>query len=159
MIFKANWQLLLKWHSLHGFLPKSEQAQTLTPAQGGGHKGCSAIDQATQQVIEKETIQLNQHTAINLFLDACHCFDLMVDVCHSMACHHGAAEDYLCIHAQTHCLMRYYVWHKYGVSEDYNTFAHSPSWHGVGQGAADAELQYIVLSDTLIDAYHSYYQP
>jgi len=24
MIFEADWQLLLKWHSAYGFLPKSE---------------------------------------------------------------------------------------------------------------------------------------
>jgi len=39
MIFEADWQLLLKWHSSYGFLPKSKQAQALTPAQGGGRKG------------------------------------------------------------------------------------------------------------------------
>jgi len=60
MIFEADWQLLLKWHSSYGFLPKSEATHTLTPAQGGGHKGHSAIDQATQQVIKTELIKLNQ---------------------------------------------------------------------------------------------------
>jgi len=60
MIFKADWQLLLKWHSSYGFLPKSEQANALTPAQGGGRKGCSTINQATQQVVKTKIIQLNQ---------------------------------------------------------------------------------------------------
>jgi len=32
-------------------------------------------------------------------------------------------------------------------------------WHGASQGAADATLHYIVLSDMLIDAYHSHFQP
>jgi len=50
--------------------------------------------------------------------------------------------------------MKYYVWHKYGVSEDYNTFNQHP-WHGARQGVDDAALQYIMLSDALIDAYHS----
>jgi len=50
--------------------------------------------------------------------------------------------------------MKYYVRHKFGVSTEFNTFAQHP-WHGTGQGAADAALQYIVLSDTLIDAYHT----
>jgi len=54
--------------------------------------------------------------------------------------------------------MKYYVHHKYGVSEDFNTFEHHP-WHGAGQGAADAALRYIVLSDALIDAYHAQIQP
>jgi len=60
MLFEADWQLLLKWHSSYGFLAKSETANTLTPVQGGGRKGRSAIDQATQQVIETELIKLNQ---------------------------------------------------------------------------------------------------
>jgi len=42
--------------------------------------------------------------------------------------------------------------------EDYNTFEQHP-WHGTGQGAADAALRYITLSDSLIDAYHSKIQP
>ncbi len=127
MLFEADWQLLLKWHSPYGFLPKSKATGTLTPAQGGGRKGRSAIDQATQQVIKTELIKLNQKSALNLFLDARWCFDLMVEACHNMACrHHGAADDYLRLHAQTHRTMKYYVWHKYGVSKDYNTFDQHP---------------------------------
>jgi len=53
--------------------------------------------------------------------------------------------------------MRYYVRHKYSVSHDYNTFEDHP-WHGAGQGAADAALRYIVLSDSLINAYHARFQ-
>jgi len=159
MIFEADWQLLLKWHSAKGFLPKSEAQHTLTSVQGGGRKGSSAIDQATQQVVEQELLHLNQKPALDLFLDLRHCFDYMVEACHNMACRrHGAAEDYLRLHAQTHRLMRYYVRHKYGVSSDYNTYEDHP-WHGAGQGAADAALRYIVLSDSLIDAYHARFQP
>jgi len=157
MIFEADWQLLLKWHSSYGFLPKSKLAHALTPAQGGSQKGCSAIDQATQQTIEMEIITLNQRTAIDVFLDLRHCFDLMVEACHNMACR-GTADDYLRLHAQTHRLMKYFVQHKYGVSKDYNTFDLHP-WHGTGQGAADAALRYIVLSDSLIDAYNEKVQP
>jgi len=80
MIFEADWQLVLKWHSSYGFLPKAEQANTLTPDQGGGRKGRSAIDQALQQVAETEIINLNQNPHIVLFLDLRHCFDYMVDV-------------------------------------------------------------------------------
>ncbi len=83
----------------------------------------------------------------------------MVEACHNMACcHHGASVDYLRLHAQTHKLMKYYIRHKYGVSADYNTYEQHP-WHGAGQGAVDAALRYIVLSDTLIDAYHDLLQP
>ena len=147
MIFKADWQLLLKWHSSYGFLPKSETVHTLTPAQGGCHKGHSTI--GMQQNIKMELIKLNQWPAIDLFLEAHHCFNLMVEACHNMTCHqHGTVDNYLWLHAQTHHLMKCYVCHKYGISKDYNTFDQHP-WHGAGQGAADAALQYIVLSDTL----------
>jgi len=54
--------------------------------------------------------------------------------------------------------MKYYVHHNYGNSVDYNTFEMSP-WHGARQGAADAALRYIVLSNALIDAYHNQIQP
>ncbi len=94
-----------------------------------------------------------------MFLDTRWCFNLMVKACHNMACQcHGAADDYLRLHAPTHRSLKYYVRHKYGVSEDYNTFDQHP-WHGAGQGAADAALQYIALSNSLIDAYHSKIQP
>jgi len=86
MIFEADWQLLLKWHSSYSFLPKSELAHALTPVQGGGRKGHSAIDQATQQIIKMEITALNQRTALDLFLNLCHCFGLMVKACHNMAC-------------------------------------------------------------------------
>jgi len=110
MIFEADWQLLLKWHSSKGFLPKTEQAHTLAYEQGGGRKGRSAIDQATQQIVETETIHLNQTPTIDLYLDLRACFDLMVEACHNLACrHHGAADAYLRLHAQMHQLMRYFV--------------------------------------------------
>jgi len=50
------------------------------------------------------------------------------------------------------------VRHKFGVSKDYSTCEQHP-WHGAGQGAANAALQYIVLLDTLIDAYHTKVAP
>jgi len=159
MLFEADWQLLLKWYSSYGFLPKTEQAGTLVHEQGGGRKGRSAIDQATQQIIETEVIHLNQASTIDLYLNLQTCFDLMVEACHNLACRrHGAAEEYLQLHARTHQSMKYYIRHKFGVSAEYNTFEQHP-WHGAGQGAADAALCYIVLSDTLIDAYHTKVAP
>jgi len=86
MIFEADWQLLLKWHLSYSFLTKSELAHALTLAQGSGRKGRSAIDQATQQIVEMEITALNQYTALDLFLDLRHCFGLMVKACHNMAC-------------------------------------------------------------------------
>jgi len=159
MLFEADWQLLLKWYSLYGFLPKTEAAGTLVEEQGRGQKGRSAIDQVTQQTAETEIIHLHQVSTIDLYLDLWTCFDLMAEVCHNLACRcHGAADEYLKLHARTHQSMKYHVRHKFGVSEHYNTFEQHP-WHGAGQGAADAELRYIVLSDTLINAYHTKVAP
>jgi len=159
MIFEADWQLLLKWYSLYGFLPITEKAGTLAVEQGGGRKGRSAIDQAMQQVLETELVHLKQTSTIDLYLDLRACFDMMVEACHNLACRqHGADIAHLRLHARTHQLMRYYVRHKFGISTDYNTFDNHP-WHGAGQGAADAALRYIVLSDTLIDAYHTKVAP
>ncbi len=94
-----------------------------------------------------------------MFLDVRWCFDLMVDACHNMACWcHGAGDNYLCLHAQTHQSLKYYVRHKYGVLEDYNTVKQHP-WYGAGQGTADATLRYIALSDSLINAYYLKIQP
>ncbi len=159
MLFKADWQLILKWHSSYSFLPATKKAGTLIIAQGGGRKCHSTINQATQQVLKMELVHLNQKSTIDLYLDLRACFDMMVEACHNLACRqHGADIEYLCLHTCTHQLMRYYVRHKFGVSSEYNTFENHP-WHGAGQGAADAALRYIVLSDTMIDAYHTKIAP
>jgi len=147
MVFEAEWQLLLKWHLAYGFLPKSKHHHTLTPLQGGRCKGQSTIDQATQQIVEMELIQFNQWPALDFFLNLQYCFNYMVEACCNLACRrHGVADDYLKLLAQTHHLMKY------------NTFKTHP-WHGAGQGAADVVLQCIALSDSLINAYHSQFQP
>jgi len=69
MIFEADWQLLLKWHLLYGFLPKTEEVGTLIYMQVSSRKGCSAIDQAAQQIVETEITHLCQQTAIDLYLE------------------------------------------------------------------------------------------
>jgi len=155
MLFEVDWQLLLKWHSSYSFLPTMEHAGE----QGSSHKGRSAIDQATQQIVETKSIHLNQCPALDLYLDLKACFDMMVETCHNLACcQHGADVAYLWLHVRTHQLMRYYVHHKFGVSIDFNTSKQHP-WHSAGQGATDAALRYIVLLDTLIDAYHTKVAP
>jgi len=83
----------------------------------------------------------------------------MVEACHNLACHHhGATNAYLKLHARTHQAMHYHVRHQFGVSNNFNTFEQHP-WHVAGQGAAIAALCYIVLSDTLIDTYHTKIAP
>jgi len=136
-----------------------EQAETLVLEQSGGRKGHSTINQATQQNVETETIHLNQQPTTDLYLDLKACFNLMVDACHNLACcHHGAIDTYLHLPARTHQLMHYFVRHKFGVSDDFNTFAQHP-WHSASQGAANVVLWYIVLLDILIDAYHTKVAP
>jgi len=110
MIFEANWQLMLKWHSSYGFLPKTEKARTLSYEQGGGHKGRSMINQVAQQIVGTKIIHLCQCTALDLYLDLWQCFDMMVKACHNLVCcQHGADNAYLKLHAKTHQAMRYYV--------------------------------------------------
>ncbi len=86
MIFEADWQLLLKWHSSYSFLPHTEMAGTLTYVQGRGRKGRSTIDQAVQHVVENEIVHLWQTPSLDLYLDLKTCFDLMVEACHNLAC-------------------------------------------------------------------------
>jgi len=69
MIFEADWQLLLKWHSSYGFLHQTEQSGTLNYAQGGGRKGRSAINQAVQHVVENEIVHLQQRSTLDLYLN------------------------------------------------------------------------------------------
>jgi len=71
MIFKANWQLLPKYHLSYGLLPKTEEEGQLVHAQDRGHKGCSAINQAMQQIVETEITHMNQKTTLDLYLDLC----------------------------------------------------------------------------------------
>jgi len=105
-LLEADWQLLLKLHSSHAFLPWTEQAGMLVMEQGGSHKGLSAIDQAMQQIVETEITHLQQNLAINLYLYLHTCFNLMVEACHNLACRrHGATDAYLGLHARTHQAM------------------------------------------------------
>jgi len=50
----------------------------------------------------------------------------------------------------------YFVKHAFSELEEYNTFKIHP-WYGVGQGAGDAAIQWIVLSNSLTIAYWSKY--
>jgi len=130
MIFEADWQLLLKWHSSYGFLPTTKFAGTLVDSQGGGWKGRSAINQVTQQILEAEAIHLNQRPALNIYLDLHACFDMIVEACHNLACWcHGANIEYLWLHAWTHQLMCYYVHHIWCVCWLQHLWPTPLAWH------------------------------
>jgi len=50
-LYKANYNLLLKWFSSKGFILRSEKAHRITDSQGGGRAGRSAIDLAITKVL------------------------------------------------------------------------------------------------------------
>jgi len=78
----------------------------LVAEHGGGQKRHSAIDQATQQILETKIMHLNQAEAIDVYSDLRTCFDLMVEACHNLACRcHGTTDTYLKLHARTHQAM------------------------------------------------------
>jgi len=49
-LYKANYNLLLKWFSSQGFILNSKKAQQINNSQGGRHPECSAIDLAITKV-------------------------------------------------------------------------------------------------------------
>ncbi len=78
-LYKADYNLLLKWFSSKGFILHSEKAQRINDNQGGGHAGRSAIDLAITKVLSygvADTLWL-QVTIIDN--DATACFDCMIE--------------------------------------------------------------------------------
>jgi len=53
-LYKADYNLLLKWFSSKGFMICSETKHCITDHQGGGCPGCSAIDLAITKVLSYE---------------------------------------------------------------------------------------------------------
>jgi len=152
-LMEADYNLLLKYFAAQGFLKQSERHNRITDAQGGGRQGCSAIDLACKKVITYDIIQTTKEEATDLFTDLEGCFDRMIENCQNLSCHqHGADPSYLKLHAQTHQQLKYFVKHAFGESTEFNTFEIHP-WYGAGQGARDAAIRWIVLSDSLIMAY------
>jgi len=128
----------------------------LTIAQGGGRKGCSAIDQAVQHIVETKIVHLRQQPSINIYLDLRTCFNLMVKACHSLSCLcYRADPAYVKLRAQTQHATHYHVKHSHGISKDYNSYSTINPWYGAGQGAVNAAICWIILSCCLIQAYLS----
>jgi len=50
-LFEVDYNLLLKWHSSLGFMPKLEKHDCILDSQGGGRAGQSAIDLACKKVL------------------------------------------------------------------------------------------------------------
>jgi len=71
--------------------------------------------------------------------DAKACFDQMIEAPSNLVClQHGADPQYIKLHAQTQKELKYHLKHKYGISEEYNTYSPESPWHGMGQGAGNA---------------------
>jgi len=83
---EANYNLLLKWFGAHGFLAKSEYADRLTNAQGGGHKGQSAIDLACKIVVTYDVCRITKDKATIVGNNLAECFDRMIENCHNLSC-------------------------------------------------------------------------
>jgi len=126
-----SWLAALSQMAL-GICPSKEQKQPYANALTRWQpQRTKHIDQATQQIVKTELVKLNQQPAQDFFLDLHHCFDYIIETCHILACwQHGATDDYFCLNAQIHCMMRYYVQHCYSIS--------NPPWHSAGQGIANA---------------------
>jgi len=98
-LFEADYNLLLKWHSSKGFLPKAENAGRIHDSQGGGRLGHSAIDLACKKISLHNYIRINQIPAINISKNVTKCFDRMIKACMNMSCcQQGADLSYLKLH-------------------------------------------------------------
>ncbi len=111
------------------------------------------IDLACKKVVTYDILQTTKEEVADLFTNLEGCFDQMIENCQNLSCQqHDANPSYLKLHAQTHRQLKYFVKHVFSESKGYNSFDIHP-WYGAGQGAGDAAIRWIVLSDSLIMAY------
>jgi len=156
-VFKEDWQLLLKWHSSYGFLSRMEKAHTLTSDQGGGHKGQRAINLAMQLDIETKLVCLtsNWHWPYSWILDTTLAlWSRLVTTWHV-----GIMVQLM----TTFAFMPKHIvsWNTTSSTnlKSPTTTIHSSITPGMAQGKEQLMLHYIVLLDTLINAYHAQIQP
>jgi len=101
-IVEADYNLLLKWFGPKGFMKRVEDHQQLTPYQGGGRRGRSAIDMACKKVAAYDFVTIMCTTAAHFEYDLKQCFDNMNEACANLSCmQHGADKRYIRLHAQT----------------------------------------------------------
>jgi len=138
-IVEANYNLLLKWFEPKGFIKRAEDHHQLTPYQGGGRCGQSAIDLACKKVAAYDYITVMHTPAANFKYNLKQCFDNMNEVCKNLSCmQHGVDLRYIWLHAQTQHQQRYHVKHAYSLSIEYNQHSDQHPWYGAGQGMGDA---------------------
>jgi len=84
------------------------------------------------------------------------CFDQMLEAPNNLAClQHRANLQYVKLHAQTQCKVRYHLKHKYGISKGFNSHSKTQPWYGMGQGAGDTSNWWVIGSDSMADAYQA----
>jgi len=154
-LYKADYNLLLKWFSSKGVIIHSEKAQHITDSQGGGQLGCSAIDLAITKVLSYEIADTMRMRVIIVDNDTTACFDHMIEAPNSLvAClQHSADPKYISLHTQTQCKLCYHLKHKYGISPEYNSHTTKQPWYGMGQGARDASNCWVIGTDSMANAY------
>jgi len=159
-LFEADYNLLLKWHSSMGFLPRAKRADRIHDSQGGGQPGRSAIDLACKKIVLYDHVHITRTNAIDISKDVTKCFDRMIKACMNLLCRQqGADVQYLKLHAAMQQHMRYYVKHVTGISTEYNQHTDDNPWYGAGQGAGDACLCWIAQANSMILAYESLATP
>jgi len=153
-LYKANYNLLLKWFSSKGFILWSEKAHQITDSQGGSWPGWSAINLAITKVLSYEVADILQLQVIIIDNDATTCFDRMIEAPNNLTClQHGADPKYIQLHAQTQCKLHYHLKHKYGISANYNSHMEDNPWYGMGQGTGDACKWWVIGSNSMADVY------
>jgi len=153
-LYKADYNLLLKWFSSKGFIICSEKAHQITDKQGGGRLGQGAIDLAITKVLSYEIADTMQMQVIIVNNDATTCFNQMIEAHNNLTClQHGADPKYISLHAQTQCKLQYHLKYKYGISPEYNSHTNEQPWYRMGQGASDACNQWVIGTDSMASVY------
>jgi len=81
----------------------------------------------------------------------CHSLDWMLEAPNSLASlQHRADPQYVKLHAQTQCELRYHLKHKYSISKGFNSHSNTKPWYSMGKGAGDACNQWVIGSDSMV---------
>ncbi len=84
-LFEADYNLLLNWHSLKGFMTKAEQNKTLHDSQGGGRPGQSAINLACKKMVLFDYVHIMRTPAVDVSIDVARCFDCLIVACENLS--------------------------------------------------------------------------
>jgi len=153
-LYKADYNLMLKWFSSQGFIVRSKHAHHIANNQGGSRPGRCAIDLVITKVLSYEIADTMQMCIIVVVNDMTASFNWMIESHNNLAClQHGADPKYIQLHAQTQKELCYHLKDKYGISKGFNTNSNTNPWHGMGQGAGDACSQWIIGSDSMANTY------